>query len=427
MRERIRDPLYAAALAIGVLTGCERRLEVTPLGSPATGGAAGDAALASAPDSSVLYLAWVDGDSGARHLWLARSADDGGTWARPVRITRTPDDVGAPHGESAPRLVAAGGGRVAVVWSRSVPVPGRRWPASEIRFARSLDGGATWSGAATLNDDSSGAPGTHTFHGATWTGDSGIVVAWLDERGGAEFPGHHHAAGDEAAAPAMESDARIFFTATEDFGTAWSPNRPAWGAVCPCCRVTLAREPSGGVVAAWRQHFPGSIRDVVTAPLVPAPGEPARVHRDDWEYPGCPHTGPAMAIDDRGVRHIAWYTGKPDGAGVYYGRVARGDSATAAAIPLVTGRGLQTAHAAIAALPDGGALAAFDVGEDGGRAIRLSRIGSDGVVAASLTLDASAGGSYPQVLALADGSALIAWRQAGEGEGGVRLVRVAGL
>jgi hypothetical protein len=374
----------------------------------------------------VLYLAWVAGDTGSRHLWVARSGDGGRSWTRPARVTGTPDDVGAPHGESAPRLVAGGGGSVALVWSRSVPVPGRRWPASEIRFARSLDGGDTWSAAVTLNDDSTGAPGTHTFHGATWTGASGIVVAWLDERGGAELPAHHHAAGDEAAAPAMESDARIFFTSTQDFGATWSPNRPAWGAVCPCCRVTLAREPSGGVVAAWRQHFPGSIRDVVTAPLLPAAAEPARVHRDDWEYPGCPHTGPAMAIDDRGVRHIAWYTGKPDGAGVFYGRIVPGDSSAAAAIPLVTGRGLQTGHGTIAALRDGGALAAFDVGEDGERAIRLSRIGADGAVEASMTLGASAGGSYPQVIALAGGSALVAWRQAGDGGGGVRLARVAG-
>jgi hypothetical protein len=225
----------------------------------------------------------------------------------------------------------------------------------------------------------------------------------------------------------MESDARIFFTSTQDFGATWSPNRPAWGAVCPCCRVTLAREPSGGVVAAWRQHFPGSIRDVVTARLLPAAAEPARVHRDDWEYPGCPHTGPAMAIDDRGVRHIAWYTGKPEGAGVFYGRIVPGDSAAAAAIPLVTGRGLQTGHGTIAALPDGGALAAFDVGEDGERAIRLSRIGADGAVAASMTLGESAGGSYPQVIALAGGSALVAWRQAGDGREGVRLARIAGI
>ena len=409
------------------LAACDRSsIEVTPLASPAGGVDAGDAALALAPDAPTVFFAWVAGDTGARHLWVARSTDAGATWSSPVRVTATPDDIGAPHGESAPRLVAAADGKVGVVWSRSVPVPGRRWPASEIRFARSLDGGATWSHAVTLNDDSTGAPGTHTFHGATWTGDDGIVAAWLDERGGAAFPGHHHAS-DDAAAATTESDARIFVTSSSDFGASWAPNRAVWGAVCPCCRVALAREPSGGVVAAWRKHFPGSIRDVVTAPLLPTPAQPSRVHRDDWEYPGCPHTGPAMAVDEQGVRHIAWYTGRPEGAGIFYGRIVPGDSAVHRAVPLVTGPGLQTGHSAIAPLGDGGALAAFDVDEGGGRAIRLARLGADGTLSTSKTLDASAGGSYPQVLALDGTTALVAWRQAGEAGDRVRLARVTGM
>ena len=418
----------AIVLSTFLLGGCDRaRLDVAPLASPAIGAGAGDVALAAAPDAGVVFLAWVAGDTGARHLWFSRSTDAGASWGAPVRVTGAPDDIGAPHGESAPRVVAGGGGKVGIVWSRSIAVPGRRWPASEIRFARSLDGGATWGPAVTLNDDSTGAPGTHTFHGATWTGNDGIVAAWLDERGGAAFPGHHHAVNDAAASPTSESDARIFVTFSNDFGASWAPNRAVWGAVCPCCRVALAREPSGGVIAAWRQHFPGSIRDVVTAPLLPEAGEPARVHHDEWEYPGCPHTGPALAVDRSGVRHVAWYTGKPDGAGMFYGRIAPGDTAAARAVPLVTGAGIQTGHGSIAALGAGGALAAFDVDEGGGRGIRLAYLDDAGALAASRTIEGSAGGSYPQVVALPDGSALVAWRQADAGEAGIRVARVSGL
>jgi hypothetical protein len=417
--------LALAALALG---GCERAsFDVLPLASPAAGAGAGDVALAAAPDTGVVFLAWVAGDTGARHLWFARSMDAGANWSAPVRVTGTPDDIGAPHGESAPRIVAAAGGKVGIVWSRSMPVPGRRWPASEIRFARSLDGGASWSAAVTLNDDSTGAPGTHTFHGATWTGNDAIVAAWLDERGGESFPGHHHAVSDAAAAPTSESDARIFVTSSNDFGATWAPNRAVWGAVCPCCRVALAREPSGGVIAAWRQHFPGSIRDVVTAPLLPKAGAPSRVHRDEWEYPGCPHTGPALAVDRSGVRHVAWYTGKPDGAGMFYGRIEPGDTAAARAVPLVTGTSIQTGHSSIAALGAGGALAAFDVDEGGGRGIRLAHLDDAGALVGSRTIDGSTGGSYPQVVALPDGSAIVAWRQADAGDPAIRVARVSGL
>jgi hypothetical protein len=429
MTRRPRCAFRAAfTLALIPVLGCERgALEVMPVGSPAAEAEAGDAALAAASDSGLVFIAWVAGDTGARHLWFARSADAGITWSTPVRVTATADDIGAPHGESAPRLVAGNAGKVGIVWSRSVPVPGRRWPASEIRFARSLDGGATWSRPITLNDDSTGAPGTHTFHGATWTGGDGIVAAWLDERGGEGFPGHHHAIGDAEAAPTMESDARIFFTATSDFGATWTPNRAVWGAVCPCCRVTLARAPAGGVVAAWRQHFPGSVRDVVTAPLLPATAEPRRVHPDNWEYPGCPHTGPALAVDRAGAQHVAWYTGKPDGAGMYYARIAAGDTVAPRAIPLVTGTSVQTGHGTIAPLPSGGALAAFDLDEGGGRGIRLAHIDAHGSLASSHTIVGSNGGSYPQVIALGNGAALVAWRQVGDDGPGVRLARVGGL
>ncbi|MGE5926578.1 MAG: sialidase family protein [Gemmatimonadota bacterium] len=418
----------ALALAALPLGGCERAgFDITPLASPATGEGAGDVALAAAPDTSVVFLAWVAGDTGARHLWFARSTDVGASWTAPIRVTDTPDDIGAPHGESAPRVVAGAGGRIGIVWSRSIPVPGRRWPASEIRFARSLDGGMTWSAALTLNDDSTGAPGTHTFHGAVMSGNDAIVAAWLDERGGESFPGHHHAVSDAAAAPTSESDARIFVTSSSDFGATWAPNRAVWGAVCPCCRVALAREPSGGVLAAWRQHFPGSIRDVVTAPLLPEAGEPSRVHHDEWEYPGCPHTGPALAVDRSGVRHVAWYTGKAGGAGMFYGRIAPGDTVASQAVPLVTGAGIPTGHSSIVALGAGGALAAFDVDDGGGRRIRLAQLDAAGALVASRTIDGSTGGSYPQLVALPDGSALVAWRQADSADPGVRVARVSGL
>lgn len=415
----------AALVAAGV--ACSRpTLQVTDIGLP-TGAStqSGDPALAREPGTGAVYLAWVAGPADARNVQFARSADGGATWGDPVRVTVEPGDVGPPHGEAAPRIVTAGRGRVALVWSRSVPVPGRRWPASSIRFARSLDGGSTWSGPVTLNDDSTGAPGTHTFHGAAWSGDSGIVAAWLDERGGKDFPGHHHAAASPAATPTTESDARIFVATSADFGASWAPNRHVWGAVCPCCRIALARDEVGEIVSAWRQHLPGNVRDVVTAPIAPEPADPVRVHADDWEYPGCPHTGPALAVGRDGVRHVAWYTGKPGREGVYYARVDSAGGAQGEPVPLVTGATVRTAHSSAIALADGGALVATDVGTNGGRAIRVARILPDGRLGAAVTIPDSDEGSYPQLAAAEGGSALVAWTMP-EGESTrLRLARVA--
>lgn len=427
---RVLPALFAMAAALGVVALMvwtafrgSGDLEAEVVDMPLVAASeSGDAALVVAPDSGVVYFAWVEGDSGGRRVQFARSSDGGASWSQPVTVSDGPTDVGPPHGEASPRLVIGDAGQVALVWSRSVAVPGRQWPASLIRFARSVDGGASWSAPITLNDDSTSAPGTHTFHGVGWSEQAGLVVAWLDERGGEGFPGHHHAAGNPSAQVAVESDARIYMTSSADFGGSWTANQPVWGGVCPCCRVALAPEPDGGMVAAWRQHFPGDVRDIVVAPLEPGAMTPQRVHEDNWEYPGCPHTGPALAISAAGTQHVVWYTGKPGGAGVYY---ARRDSAGATTPPvgLVTGASVQTAHATVEPLPDGGALVALDVGEEGNRAIRVVRIDARGRVAEAETLEGSAGGSYPQVAVLGD-EALVAWTGPADGGSAVRMVRL---
>ena len=415
-----------ALLATAALACSTPPLDVREVTVPAGATSlAGDPALAREPGSGTLFLAWVSGAADARQVQFARSTDGGASWSAPVPVTAEPGDVGPPHGEAAPRIVTAGQGRVALVWSRSVPVPGRRFPASAIRFARSLDAGSTWSGPVTLNDDSTGAPGTHTFHGAAWAGDSGIVAAWLDERGGENFPGHHHSAVSPAAAPTTESDARIYVAASADFGGSWTPNRHVWGAVCPCCRVALARDAAGDVVSAWRQHLPGNVRDVVTAPIAPEPADPVRVHADDWEYPGCPHTGPALAIGEGGIRHVAWYTGKPGREGVYYARTDSAGRALGEPVALVAGATVRTAHSSAIALADGGALVATDVGADGGRAIRIAQFRPDGRMGAAVTVPGSNEGSYPQLALVDDGGALVAWTVP-EGDGTrLRMARVA--
>ena len=408
------DAPAAASLAVEEL--------VTPTaGAPA----AADAVPMRDPSTGDLVMSWLARDTAGWGLWFARSADGGTTWAAPVRVTSEADDA-TPQSEGSPRLVVATGGRVAIVWPRAVTVPGRQWPATIIRAARSLDAGRTWEAPRTLNDDTTGTAGTHTFHGAAWAGDSGLVAAWLDERRG-HLSGHSRPLPETSAEPTSEPDVRIYSTVSHDFGASWSPNEAVWGAVCPCCRVSLARGPDGRVVAAWRQHFPGNIRDIVTAELEPAPRDPARVHADNWSYPGCPHAGPAIAVDSAGARHIAWYTGREGGVGVYYAKVGPGGDSVPAAVPLAVAPSMQTARPSVAVLPGGGALVAFDVGEDGGREIRIAQVGAEGTVTGRLTVPNSAGGRNPQLALARDGSALVAWTAPGgaNDDGTVRLARIS--
>jgi hypothetical protein len=241
------------------------------------------------------------------------------------------------------------------------------------------------------------------------------VVAWLDERGDSARVGGSAIAAD---------DATIFSVSSSSFGASWGANRPLWGGVCPCCRVSLARDPDGGVIAAWRSHLPGDIRDVVTARLGAASRSPARVHADDWVYPGCPHSGPALTVDPHGATHVVWYSGKPGEAGVLYSRTPPSEIPrhVGERASLVSRRSLPPAHPSVVSLGREAVLAAYDVRADGVRATEIIRIDSGRRISGRTAIPGGTGGVYPQVVALPTGDAMVAWTVV---EGGVSRVRLA--
>jgi BNR repeat-like domain len=416
-----KSALFATICLAAYACG-DRGINTAPLKAPDAGGSqSADPALEIDPGSGDLVMSWIEGDGRTWALYAARS-DKAGKWTTPVRVAggaAQPDEV-HPHGESSPQMVTAGDNRIALVWPNSIKVEGRKWPAAMMRFSRSDDGGRTWSAPITLNDDTTGTPVSHQFHGTTLVGDSGLIVAWLDER---EAAAPIAAGADGHAAHAAEPDAQIYFAASTDFGRSWGPNRRAWNAACPCCRVSLARSLDGQAIAGWRKHFPGNVRDIVTATISDQPGDPERVHPDDWAYEGCPHSGPAIAAGADTSTHVVWYNGKQGAAGVYYARRVAGRS-TGPAVPLVQGQALGVAHPAVVSLPRGGALAAYDVSPDGKRLIRLAQLLPSGKLGAEQQVPGSEDGKYPQLAVLDSGTAVVAWTEA-KGEGSrMRLATV---
>lgn len=396
--------------------GCADRRALDVALPVAAASESADPALAVDPSSGDVLLSWVAGDSAGYGMYFARSSDGGVTWSEPSVVAAKASDI-KPHGESSPRLVAAPG-RLALVWSNSVAAPGRRWPASNMRAARSLDGGRTWSAAVTLNDDTaSGAFAGHLFHGAAWEGDSALVVAWMDSRAAqvADTTPHGHADTE------TEADATVYTARSPDFGAHWeAANTRRWGAACPCCRISLARNTDGALHAAWRLHFPGNLRDVVVARLTDE--RPSRVANDGWAYPGCPHTGPSIAIDTAGFVHMAWYTGKAGAPGIYYRTAGASLGNSGDPLPVMTGSSLPVAHPVVAATGVGQALIAWSLAPDGARTPFLMYVARNRVEW-QVTLSSTTTADHPQI-AVAQGHALVAWTETADGRRQVKLVRV---
>ena len=343
----------------------------------------------------------VAADGARAAAWV--SAPDGGTDGRLyVRVDSAPvaeiaDTLGPiePHGEAPPKLAWAPDGALHALYVVARVVPGRRFPQSALRIVRSADRGATWGAPVTVTDDS--VFGSHNFHALHAGRDGTVYVSWLDGR-----------AGRSAA----------FMTHSTDGGRNWAPNvRVAQDQACPCCRTAIATAPDGSVYLAWRSVFPGNARDVVVARSADQGatwGAPVRVHADRWVYDGCPHAGPSLQVDRAGTVHVAWWTGKAGGAGVWYAQSRDGARTFAAPVALGVAEFSRPAHVQLALARDGRVVAAWDDGtvklprvvlrqsRDGGRTFAAAQVLSDPAVAAT----------FP-VLAATPTGLTVAWSEQG--------------
>jgi len=240
-------------------------------------------ALALAPDGTPL-LAWIRFDAEGRHVYLQRAGKSGGA---PVRVDPAGLEVDAIH--QAPGLATGPQGEVYVSWSSKQPAPPGTLFVSDLQLSRSLDGGRSFEAPLRVNEERAVA---HSFEGIAASGDGGVAVAWIDSREGWAHPGTY-------VARVVERGSRV-------------AQRAAIGSdTCPCCRVAAAAGPGAALALAWRQTFPGNVRDFVFAESRDGGRSfagPRRVAVDGWSLDACPHRGGGLALDASGRAWLAWYS-----------------------------------------------------------------------------------------------------------------------
>lgn len=244
------------------------------------------------------------------HAVVRYSENQGGTWSEPVAVNTDHERVAA-DGDSRPKVAVGKDGALYVTWTRPLAKP----YTGEVRFARSLDGGATWSDAITVHADRQEI--THRFDAITVDGEGRVFVAWIDKR-------------DQDVARGAGKPYRgaaVYFAVSDDGGTSFRGDFKVAEHSCECCRIALLAQPDGGVLALWRHVFEPNIRDHAMAQLQPdgGVGPMRRATFDNWAIDACPHHGPSLARDDRGRLHAVWFDLGPEHAGVSYGRLGDGE------------------------------------------------------------------------------------------------------
>lgn len=378
------------------------------------------------------YVAWIAKDDSVTNVYVARlDRRDGSAFSQPVRVNDTPGDA-AGHQQAPAQVAVAPDGTIYAAWLAQTNVPGRRFPASDIRLARSTDGGQTFEPAITVNEDP-GFPTGHHFHNLAVGPDGTVYVSWLDssERDRAQatrgkeahmvhvstHAGHsspadavqHDHSGHGMHAPAPKDDlpgTQVRVARSMDGGRSFGPSVVVAEGTCQCCRTALAISEDGTVYVAWRHIFGGITRDMALARSEDRGQtftQPVRIHADGWMIDGCPHSGPSIAVDRQQRVHVTWYTGAPEKAGLYY--AVSDDGGASFGEAQVLAKDVPVAQASVTVDEDGSAWIAWE--NPGKDCVCLTRADRNGVLhhAATDTLP----GAGPSIVT-ANGTRALAWR-----------------
>lgn len=408
-----RAPAGFLAVLLAVLAGCgPRASRVTSLTPPAVpGSVARDPSIALDPVNGDVLLTWLAGDSASLRVWFAHSSDDGATWSAPFAVS-PPGEPLEPQGEATPRIACDAQGRIAIMWATGAEGPRGARPASELRFIRSLDRGATWSETITLHEGQTGIPRTQRFHDLTSTDEGRLVAAWLV----------NPALGDTSHRVAGEG-ASIHIAVSQDFGGSWSPAAAEWAQVCPCCRVAVGTDLMGYTFAAFRRHYEDGACDVA---LARPNGPPVHAYQDGWNVEACPRSGPGFEVARDGTLRVAWFTGVPGRSGVWFrqGVPERYDT-TATPMRLLATEATEPLHVSVGDAGMSGTLVACDGDSLGAGALTLLRVEASGHrLAERLAVPGAREVVRPQVAATnREPRAFVAWTERDGAARHLRLLR----
>jgi hypothetical protein len=126
--------------------------------------------------------------------------------------------------------------------------------------------------------------------------DGRVVLAWIDKR-------------DLELAKVEKRPYRgaaIYAATSHDGGRSFQPEIKVADHSCECCRLATALDKDGSPLFMWRQVFVPNERDHAIARILPD-GTPTGFQRatfDRWKVDGCPHHGPALAVDSDGAQRL---------------------------------------------------------------------------------------------------------------------------
>ena len=249
-----------------------------------------------ADESGGLYVVWSDRRNGNYDIYFARSTDGGNTWSANVKVNSGADSLD----QRTPSLAVDGSGGLYVAWNDGFY--GSAALSADIYFAQSTDGGATWSAQVRLDDDTNSA--FQYSPSLAVDGGGNLYAAWDDRRND-------------------ESD--IYFTRSSDGGATWSANVKVNDDAGSADQYTpsLTADGAGSLNLAWVDYWDGD-RDVYFARSTDGGNTWSASARVNDDAGSASQSAPSLAVDGGGNLHLAWKDYRDESNEVYFARSTDG-------------------------------------------------------------------------------------------------------
>jgi len=178
---------------------------------------------------------------------------------------------------------------------------------------------------------------------------------------------------------------------------------------CSCCQTAVGATQTG-LIAAYRDHLPGEIRDISVVRFTDgAWTQPKTLHPDGWKINGCPTEGPAISSSAQRVA-IAWLTRANETPKIQVALSA--DEGQTFAQPQRIDNGNPAGRPTITAFDDGYLIVWLEKTSTTAAEIRARRITHSGRLFPAVTIaqaTSGRGAGFPKV-AVSGNQVLFAWR-----------------
>jgi hypothetical protein len=238
------------------------------------------------------WIKYIDSSTNA----FCYAVDDGKGFGNAIQVPGSTNVH--PHGENLPKIIFKPSGEIIAAWGAPNPNPNNNF-SGLIYYSQSFNDGKSWTVPRLVTADT--ASFDQRYFDMTLLPDGEAAIVWLDNR-----------------KLWKQEGSALYYASTK--GTAgFQDGKMIGGPACQCCRTDILVDRNKNIHVVYRAILGGSIRDmvhIISTDNAASFSTLELISSDNWKINGCPHTGPAITENERGL-HFTWFTGGTS-AGIYY-------------------------------------------------------------------------------------------------------------